>query len=192
MTLGVSQPHPENQGNLQGLNVLPSRVATPSRTWKLQRTPSRQAASPPSPGTATPPPPETVTCTARPQSSRAGQLPRVKILQAATPPSPGTATPPPPDTATCIARPKSSRDGQLPRVKMLPTAGEISSDLYRHQKTLRIIFLQTAMIPAVGLKLVGVNIYENIKGQPYFNSRNFGVFLIFKTHTYPYESSYTF
>ena len=51
--------------------------------------------------------------------------------------------------------------------------GEISSDLYRHQKTLRIIFLQTAMIPTFVLKLVGVNIYENIKGQPYFNSRNF-------------------
>ena len=50
------------------------------------------------------------------------------------------------------------------------TYGEISSDLYRHQKTLRITFLQTAMIPTFVLKLVGVNIYENIKGQPYFNS----------------------
>ena len=71
--------------------------------------------------------------------------------------------------------------------------GEISSDLYHHQ-----------MIPNIVLKLVGVNIYENIKGQPYFNSwkiwwvilfclshPDFGVFLIYKTQTYPYESSYT-
>ena len=39
-------------------------------------------------------------------------------------------------------------------------------------KNIENYILQTAMIPTVGLKLVGVNIYENIKGQPYFNSRN--------------------
>jgi hypothetical protein len=40
------------------------------------------------------------------------------------------------------------------------------------------------MIPTVGLKLVGVNIYENIKGQPYFNSRNFlWVLFGFACHT---------
>ena len=61
------------------------------------------------------------------------------------------------------------------------------------------------MIPTFVLKLVGVNIYENIKGQPIYIPENlcgcflfclshpdFGVFLIFKTHTYPYDSSYTF
>ena len=44
-------------------------------------------------------------------------------------------------------------------------SGEISSDLYSHQKTLKIIFLKANMIPTIILKPAGVNIYENIKGQ---------------------------
>ena len=43
-------------------------------------------------------------------------------------------------------------------------------DLYSHNKTLRILFVKDAMIPTIVFKLVGVNIYENIDGQPYINS----------------------
>ena len=50
--------------------------------------------------------------------------------------------------------------------------GEFSSNLYRQQKTLRIIFLKDTMIQTIVLKLDGVNIYENIKGQPYFKFIN--------------------
>ena len=54
-----------------------------------------------------------------------------------------------------------------------PIKVDISSDLHCHQKTVNIIFLKTTTFQNFVLKLVWVNIHKNIKGQPYFDSRNF-------------------